>query len=256
MAAKNNTIQTSAMTSLGLTSLVTTGDPALPALVLLHGAASNNLTWGADLPEYLAHFRIIAPDIPGEAGCSADFRPSWETGAYLEWLADIFDIAAIRKATLVGLSFGGWIAAGFAARHPDKVERLVLLTPAGFVPARATAVLKMILFSLQKEKGLDRMKQLVFGRKDIIPELSRFFDLLQEHYQPRFGSPPLLSDQELASIRAPLLMVSGQNDALFNVGRAARRLARLQPAARIVLIPDGQHAMTANMRQVKTWLGL
>ena len=59
------------------------------------------------------------------------------------------------------------------------------------------------------------MKRLVFGTDEIPAPVSAFYDLIQAHYVPRFGSPPLLSDAELAAIAAPVLMIIGESDADF-----------------------------------------
>jgi hypothetical protein len=104
----------------------------------------------------------------------------------------------------------------YAAAHPQKVCRLVLLAPGGIAAMRSAALLKTILFSMQRQKGAARMKRLVFGRREILPEASRFFDLLQQHYVPRIGSPPLLSDEQMKRIACPVLMMTGGEDAFFN----------------------------------------
>jgi pimeloyl-ACP methyl ester carboxylesterase len=192
-------------TRFGDTHVVITGRKGDPALVLLHGSASNILGWGAAIPAYMRDFRVIAPDIPGEAGRSGQFRPSWKNDEYVQWLDDLMRGIGIEKAALLGLSLGGWIAAKFAAHRPGRVSRLVMLAPAGISPARTSAVLKTILYTMQKEKGAEKLKRMVFGPGDILPEISRFFDLLQQHYAPRFGAPRLLADADDVRRRGCLL---------------------------------------------------
>jgi pimeloyl-ACP methyl ester carboxylesterase len=174
-------------------------------------------------------FRVIAPDIPGEAGRSGHVRPSWENDKYVQWLDDLMGSIGVDRAALLGLCLGGWIAARFAAHRPGRVSRLVMLAPAGVSPARTSAVLKTILYSMQKEKGAEKLKRLVFGPGDIWPEVSRFFDLLQQHNAPRFGAPRLPTDAEIRSIACPVLMMYGGGDAFFSAGRTIKRLTKLLP---------------------------
>lgn len=88
------------------------------------------------------------------------------------------------------------------------------------------------------------MKRLVFGSGEILPEVSRFFDLLQQHYAPRFGSPPLLSDGELSAIACPALMMAGGGDAFFNSEKSAARIQKLVPGAFVALDAEGEHGIT------------
>jgi pimeloyl-ACP methyl ester carboxylesterase len=231
-------------TRFGETNVLAAGDPGKPALVLLHGAASNALGWGGALAQYGKDFRVIAPDIPGEAGMSSPERPSWGNDDYILWLDDVLDTLEVKTAALMGLSFGGWIAAKYATHRKPRVSRLALLAPGGICPARASTILKTIVYSMQKERGAEKMKRLVFGKGEILPEISLFFDLLQQHYVPRFGSPPLLSDDELRAITCPVLLAEGGKDAFFNARRTAARLKALLPHAEIQIDSKGKHGIT------------
>jgi len=228
----------------GETHLITSGDRSRPAVVLLHGAAANVLGWGAAIPAYRRDFFVIAPDIPGEAGRSAPKRPSWDGDEYIDWLDDVLAALRVQRTALLGLSLGGWIAARYAAARPQKACRLVLLAPAGIAPMRTAALLKTVLFSMQRRKGAARMKRMVFGRGEILPEVSRFFDLLQQHYVPRFGSPPVLSDEQLKAIACPVLMMTGGEDAFFNALKAGARLRRVLPRSEIHIEDGGEHGIT------------
>jgi pimeloyl-ACP methyl ester carboxylesterase len=241
-------------TRFGDTRVVTAGRGENPALLLLHGSASNVLGWGGAIPAYMNHFYVIAPDIPGEAGRSAAVRPSWNTDEYALWLDDLLGALRIEYLALLGISLGGWIAAKYAAHRPGRVGRLVLLAPGGISPARVSAILKTMLYSLQKKNGSAKMKRLVFGTDDILPELSRFFDLLQKNFSPRFGSPKLLSDGELRSIACPVLMIAGGEDAFFNAKKSSRRLKALLPGAEIRIEMKGRHGLTDYGGGIKAFL--
>jgi pimeloyl-ACP methyl ester carboxylesterase len=193
------------------------------------------------------------PDIPGEAGRSAPQRPSWNNDEYVEWLEDVRAAFRVERAALLGLSLGGWIAARFAAARPDRTRCLVLLAPGGIAPMRTTALLKTILYSMQRQKGAARMKRMVFGRGDIHSEVSHFFDLLQQNYLPRLGSPPLLSDQQMKRIACPVL-IAGAEDAFFKAEKAAARLKSLLPDSEIHIDISGEHGITEYEGRIASFL--
>jgi len=240
-------------TRFGETHVITAGDKNKPALVMLHGAASNLLSWGAEIPRFMGDYFVIAPDIPGEAGKSAPVRPSWDGPEYVYWLEELLLALQIGRISLMGISLGGWIALQYAAQHGKTIDKLVLMTPGGIVPAKASFIIKSVLYASQKN-GLEKMKKLVFGTTDILPVLSDFFDLVQKHYTPRFGSPPLLPDDALRGIESGVLMVSGENDAFFPVKKAAKRLRRIRPDALVYIIPHGQHGITESHESIAEFL--
>lgn len=231
-------------TRFGETHALGAGEKGRPALVLLHGAASNALGWGAALAQYGKDFRVIAPDIPGEAGLSSPVRPSWDNDDYILWLDDMLDALGVETTALMGISFGGWLALKYAARRSARVNRLALLAPGGIAAARTSAIMRTVLYSMQKQRGAEKMKRMVFGDGEILPEVSRFFDLLQQHYAPRFGSPKLLSDGELRGVACPVLLTEGGRDAFFDAAKTSERLKKLLPQAKVRIDRNGRHGIT------------
>ena len=103
-------------------------------VVLVHALPSSIGDW-ADLPERLAShgIRAIAYD---RVGFGLSSRPEPEPGRYTtasnaRELGALLDALGIEKATLVGWSYGGGVVIRFASEHPDRVERLVLLSSVG-----------------------------------------------------------------------------------------------------------------------------
>ncbi len=111
-------------------------DPALPAVVFLHGAVLDHSVW-ALLARAFAHhgFGVLAPDLPGH-GRSAG-APLATIAALADWTAALVDAAGASKARLVGHSMGSLIALETAARHPDKVSGLGLIATAAAMTVSA-----------------------------------------------------------------------------------------------------------------------
>jgi len=103
------------------------GDP----LVLVHGVATSRLIWRhVTGPLAAGGRRVVTVDVPG-FGESDPAGPGFE----LEDVADaLVDGLAIERFDLVGHSLGGAVAVAAAARHADRVNRLILVSPAGLAP--------------------------------------------------------------------------------------------------------------------------
>jgi pimeloyl-ACP methyl ester carboxylesterase len=100
------------------------GDP----VVFLHGAGG--LFWDPFLDSLAAAHRVIAPEHPG-AGQSSGLEHVEDLWDLVLYYNEFLDTLGIGKATLVGHSFGGMVAAEIAATNPERVERLVLIAPIG-----------------------------------------------------------------------------------------------------------------------------
>lgn len=104
------------------------GADSAPPVILIHGFISSNLIWSdVLLPLAAEGFRVIAPDLPGygysEKPGSAEYTIESQARAVL----GLMDRLQIDKATVVGASYGGAVAASMALDYPQRVERLVLV---------------------------------------------------------------------------------------------------------------------------------
>ncbi len=118
----------------GETFIVACGDEKAPPLLLLHGAGINSAMWMGDVALWAAHFRVYAVDVIGEPGFSAPSRPPLSSEAYTLWLDDVMQALSLARTSIVGVSLGGWLAADYATRRPERVESLVVLCPGGVAP--------------------------------------------------------------------------------------------------------------------------
>ncbi|WP_405943576.1 alpha/beta fold hydrolase [Streptomyces sp. NBC_00932] len=140
-------------TPYGLTRINSCGPLAAPPLVLLPGGGATSLVWRAAVAAGLGRtHRVHAVDLVGEPGLSvpAEGRPIRSTGDLDGWLGAVIDgLAASGPVTLAGHSYGAWIAAHHAARHPRRLARLVLFDPvqvfAGLRPGYVLRALPMLL---------------------------------------------------------------------------------------------------------------
>jgi len=98
-------------------------------LVMLHGGVDPSQTFGAPLAEMAKNFKVIAVYARGH-GPSKDTAAPWSIEQAADDVAAVLKQLKINKASVMGYSFGGAIALQFAIRHPDMLDKLVVVSAA------------------------------------------------------------------------------------------------------------------------------
>ena len=186
---------------------------------------------------------------PGATGRSTAARPPYEGSAYVEWLADVLDALGLNCSRFCGLSLGGWAALRFAAGHPQRVVAAAVLAPGGVVPARESFT-GSIDKTLASEAGMRRMAEAIFFPQPVPPGVTEAFALMQRIYRARTDDLPVITDSELLSITAPVLLLGGAHDALLDVRASETRLSGLLPRLTSEIDEAAGHALIGKAAQV------
>jgi pimeloyl-ACP methyl ester carboxylesterase len=191
-------------------------------LVFFHGAG---IWHGVNFAvPWTQKFRVIVPFHPGFG--EADDDPAMtEMHDYVMHYLDLFDALGLQKFNLVGFSLGGWLAAKFAVEHAHRVERLVLVGPAGL---RGDERPKGDLFLLPPEK----IPSLLVANFDVIkpylPENSNDLGFIGARYREGGTLARLLWEHPydtklpryMHRLSMPTLLVWGEEDKLLPVQNA------------------------------------
>ncbi len=231
-------------------------------LLLIHGAGAGSAVWFRQISALSKQFRVIAPDNPlfGLSAQQAATSPLEDFTT--EYLVSFMDCLGLRRVNLAGLSMGGLGCLFLALHHPDRVSRLAVLGSAGLgtdmpwvfrmisVPGLSNLFTMPIrtmhgsYFSSHEVARPDgphseAFKHYAFtiGRNDghgaaLRQSVKVVTDLR--------GQRRLLSDDELAGVRAPTLIIWGGKDRFFPVSHA-HRAARLIPNSSLRVLPDAGH---------------
>jgi pimeloyl-ACP methyl ester carboxylesterase len=215
-----------------------------PPLLFLHAAGGGG--WTPFLGNLAQHFEVLAPDHPG-------FDESEQTEE-MEGVDDLvyhylrlLDALGIEKATVVGASLGGWIAAELAVHSPERVERLVLMSPAGLrMPEAPPADLFIV--------PVDRLVETLFhdpaAAAGFIPAEPTVDDIIRAYHNntafARYAWKPFLNDPKLERrlyrITAPTLVLWPDDDKVIPRAHAERYAERIADA-RLEVVADCGHAM-------------
>ncbi len=117
-----------------------------PVVLAAHGITANALSFAA-LARWMPDVRIIAPDLRGRA-CSRDISGPWAIGQHAADLMAVADAYGLERFRLLGHSMGAFVAAMAAARHPGRVERVVLIDGGVAFPAPPDADVDALLTAI------------------------------------------------------------------------------------------------------------
>ncbi|KAH9758955.1 putative 1-acylglycerol-3-phosphate O-acyltransferase [Citrus sinensis] len=231
-----------------------------PTLIMVHGYGASQGFFFRNFDALASRFRVIAID---QLGCGGSSRPDFTCKSTEEteaWFIDSFE--EWRKAKnlsnfiLLGHSLGGYVAAKYALKHPEHVQHLILVGPAGF-SAQSDAKSEWITKFRATWKGaiLNHLWESNFTPQKIIRGLGPWGpDLVRKYTNARFGaysSGSVLTTEESSLLTAAKASGELCLKYIFAFGAFARmpllhRIKKLFPTAILwILIPsktDIQHA--------------
>lgn len=226
-----------------------------PAIVLLHGIGSSLHTFD-DWAERLAGpYRVIRYDLPGAGLSGPDPDGIYSDERAISQLLAVLDSLGVTRATLAGNSIGGRLAWRFAAAHPNRVERLVLISPDGYASPgfdygkapQVPMVLEAMRFALPKW-ALRPSIEAAYADPRALSDavMDRYHALLlapgnRQAMLARMRQTVLVEPGPfLRAIQVPVLLLWGEKDAMIPVSNATDYLAEL-PHALLVTLPGLGH---------------
>jgi pimeloyl-ACP methyl ester carboxylesterase len=232
-----------------------TGARDAPAVILLHGFGASLETWEPWAEALSARYRVIRFDLPGFGLTGADPTGDYTDAREMKILADLMDALGIRRASVIGNSLGGRIAWNFAASYPERVSRLVLISPDGFAspgfaydkPAQTPLMMRALPYVAPRPLLRANLAAAYANPARLsAATVTRYRDLMlapgvRRAILARLGQVILRDPAPtLARIEAPTLLLWGEKDAMIPVGNAQDYL-RDMPHAVLVRLPGLGH---------------
>ncbi len=145
----------------GKTCYEVMGNSSNPVVVLVHGLSSPMCIWDKNVEELAKYFCVVRYDLYGR-GYSARPDVRYDLELFLNQLDELIQTLSISKPIhLVGLSMGGAIVTGYTVRFPEKVNKIVLIAPAGIMK-------RAMMMKLMGTPFVGKLIYEVFGRKALI----------------------------------------------------------------------------------------
>lgn len=206
-------------TRFGETHVLIAGPEDGPPVVLLHGALASSAHLLGELEGLARRFRVYAVDVVGQSVKSADAQPSVKDDAYGLWLVDVLDALGLRTVSLVGVSWGGFVCLRFAAVAPTRVERLVLLVPAGVVNGPLWAGFTKVFWPIQRYRRSPTPERLAAATRHLLTthddDWVPYLGTALTAFTANMNIPKRASPKELAELTAPVLVVAADGDLSF-----------------------------------------
>ena len=214
-----------------------------PVLVLHHDIGSpDRLDFYDDLA---GRFEVLIPHHPGYGKSE---RPQWlrsvrDVAVIHQWL--LSDLG-VERASLIGLGFGGWIAAEMATMAPRDFHRLVLVGAMGVKPPEGDILDQAVVSYLDYARaGFHDQEAFAHVYGDVSTDQLVDWDICRE-MSFRIAWKPYMYNQSLphllGGVRAPALVVWGDHDKV--VPRSAgQRYAELLPRARLEIVRAAGHCV-------------
>jgi pimeloyl-ACP methyl ester carboxylesterase len=245
-------------TTHGSTFVRISGPADGPPLVLLPGGGTNSLIWRKNISSLAAQHRVYALDSVLDVGRSLGTSRITTVDELVDWLHQALEGLGLRGGVnLLGLSHGGWLAAHYAKRHPERLARLVLLAPAGWVlPLDQKFILGMLQMLLWPRRFFIRrvyrasLPDLVASGPaglELIEEMTQELALAFESFGVRRLArqlDPRPVDDEGLRLAVPTLFVVGEHESIYDPVAALARLTRVAPEIEQAVISGAGHEMT------------
>jgi pimeloyl-ACP methyl ester carboxylesterase len=236
-----------------------------PALLLIHGIGDSSDSWRPVLDQLAKSHTIIAPDLLGH-GRSEKPRADYSVAAYANGMRDLLSVLEIDRATVIGHSLGGGVAAQFAYQFPERCERLVLVGSGGMgksvspflrLAAIPGAEALMPLFGLPPVRAAGRVAAGVLQKLSTplgrdTEELLAVFDALPDTAARRAilrtlrsgvdwrGQVITMLDRAYLAAGLPTLLIWGRHDAVIPLSHG--RLAHAaMPGSELEIFDDAGH---------------
>lgn len=233
-------------TRLGSTHFIEAGTPAGPPLVLLPAVSVSATEWFANVEELGRSHRLFAIDIVGDAGRSVLEQQVVRSADYADWLAEVFAGLGLNRPAVAGHSYGGWLTLHLAAYRPDAVGPVIVLAPSsGLAPFHwymkaFLRVAERLPFKPDAKRTLEMQAHKGFA---VDPTFVRLMQAMTAHARTNVLFPTMLSDDELAAIRSPVLVLIGAQEMLYDGHRALERAMNLIVGAEGELIEGCGHLL-------------
>lgn len=233
------------------------GKPSSPVLIMLHGTGGSLDTFCANIGPLAAHFHVFAIDMIG-SGFSAKPDHDYLIADYVRHVRDFMDAKILMHASIMGVSLGSWVAARFSLAHPERTNKLVLLSPSGMISNPET--LKRMRSS--RTQAVDDptwdnvhavMARLVHDSENVIddhvairqsaykqPEMKAAMKHILALQTPDIREQNLLHESEWRAIKAKMLVIASIEDK-GDYLKTAYCIGEINPNATVIDMPNVNH---------------
>jgi pimeloyl-ACP methyl ester carboxylesterase len=230
-------------TRFGTTHVIASGPAGAPAVVLLHCMAGTAIAWRPNAEALSQRFRTYAVDIPAQPNLSVLTRRIRSREEQALWFTDLLDALGAPSASIVGNSYGGFLALSQACLTPERVDKLILISPAGsFTPLGLGFYLRVIPSLFFGNGARDTMAAIENG-VPLDQDWKALVALATSHGRMSnmgFGPKPFTAE-ELRRLSSPPLLIIGDKELMYRPEQEVALARSRIPGLEAVIAPNANH---------------
>jgi pimeloyl-ACP methyl ester carboxylesterase len=239
----------------GTTHVVICGPKTALPMVLLHGYMATLTMWSPNIAAFSKDHRVYAIDVMGQPSKSRPNEPIGSVTDFVSWLSATLDALELDRVFLVGMSFGGWLALHYAVAAPQRVRKLVLLSPGGLLPmVRQFTVRGLIMVWCPTRLTVQSFFRWLGFAYRAHANLLNLVCLGLKHFRMPIETarvmPAVVSDEALRAMTVPTLLLIGDQEVISDPARALERAHRLISDFEGELVPGCRHDMSASRHDI------
>lgn len=211
-------------TSFGQTHCLICGNKNNPPLVLLPAASCGATMWYSNVGELSKNYAVYAVDLMGEPSVSILRKPMKAAAQCAQWLSETVDGLGIGRFDLCGLSVGGWNAVNYTAVNPQRIKKLILLSPIQtFANMHFSYFVKIMKMGFRPSReSVEEYLGWGSAKEAPLPDsLIEQFTISALNINSNCVFPRRVPKKELRRLNMPVLVLFGENEFAFDVRRAA-----------------------------------
>lgn len=234
-----------------------------PVVTLAHSLATDLTLWDALAAALNARFTVLRFDARGHGRTAAPEGPyTWPM--LIGDLVGLLDALKIERTHCVGLSMGGMLGQHFARAHPDRIDRLVLVSTTSRVPPEAGPLWDERI-AVARERGMQAHVAATLERWFTAPYRAAHPEVMAKIGAMVAATPvagyagwgaaiaTLDLTAQLGAIKAPTLVVCGADDP-GTPPAANQAIAAAIPGARLEIVPNASHQLVIEQAETFTRL--
>lgn len=234
-------------TQFGKTHVLAAGPAHGEPLVLFHGFGFSSTMWIENMKALSDTFRVYAVDFVGDINKSEMGAPIRNKQDCAAWFSELLNGLGLQRAHVGGHSYGGFVALVIASLLPDRVGKLLVLSPGASLQRQSKRFFMKCLLAgmMPSTKRLEKFMDDMTGKGNTVNRIVKDqFIAAMQNALPRVKLlASYLKDDELRRITSPVLLLIGDQEIQYDAKKAVRRAEKVFPRVEAHIIPQAGHGL-------------
>lgn len=246
-------------TSFGKTFVRISGATAKPVLVLMPSVNSSSLMWIPNIKELSEHFRVYAIDNIYDVGRSINSRVMKNEKDMVAWMDELFTKLNLGDSiNIAGLSLGGWLTSEYTLLHPERINKAIWIAPVATIfdipgdfiwrGILAAIPIRYCMYSMVNWSFSELVKKQDDYYRKMVANVINDAAMAIQCYKFRMPITPLvLTDEQLKSVRVPVLFLIGEHEVIYSPHTAndvVKKIEHVAPSIKTEIVKGANHDIT------------